>query len=131
MKCGKVFKLIETWLRRLGFDEWWVVSFNVDVSDTWAETGQRVIAWELDLDELNRDVGIFVSIGIGSEDEYTINTDFDFEYIIVYSLLQVIHENDDCYCEMLHNKTATILGRWMTECVLAKDYSGRYPQKIC
>jgi len=131
MKCSMVENLVHDWLRKLRFHEWWVVSFGVEVSGTWHDANQRVVEWKVDLDELNREVCICVTIGLGLDDEYTINLDFDFEYIIVYSLLQIIHDIDDCDCELLHNKTATLLGRRMTECILPYHNSFRVvPQKI-
>lgn len=117
MRWRMVDNLIQAWLRRLGFDDWWLVSIDVTVSSTWHQNGKRVVRWTLDSDDPNRDVCIYVSLGLGDEEEISIN--LDFEYIIVYSLLQILHENeDDCCCELMHNKTATMLGRPMLECIL-------------
>lgn len=128
MKCRIVDDLIDAWLNRLGFEGCWVFSFNADVSTgTWHKSGKRVLEWRIDNDELNRDVCICVSIGLGLEDEYTI--DIDIEYIIVYSLLQIIYDIDDCCCELLHNKTASILGRQLTGWIVESFYCAGDSQK--
>lgn len=112
MKCKNVYDLIEAWKRILRFDGWFI-SFHVNLSDSWDRTGERILEWDVEVHDLEKDASICVYLGLRPEDEFTV--DFDYEYIIVNSLLQINCDCQKCYrrCD-LSNYTTALLGRRLT-----------------
>lgn len=85
MKCSKIEKIMNSWRRKLEFNDYWIISLIIEAYI--GDYNDRDISWSVDCDSYNADASINIELAQMLNDN--IGDSLNFEYIIVNSLLQI------------------------------------------
>jgi hypothetical protein len=85
MKCLEIDDILNTWRRKLGFNDYWITQLIIEAFI--GDYTERDISWDVDYDSINAFASIRIQLVQMINDD--IGDGLNYEYIIVNSLLQI------------------------------------------
>lgn len=105
MKCSKIENIMNSWRRKLGFNDYWVIQLIVEAYV--GDYNFRDISWSVDCDSLNTDASIRIELTQLLSDNS--GDGLNLQYIIVNALLQIGFIESGYDDAMINELTAELL----------------------